>query len=92
MSPIRKIMSQTVASLVIEKRDALEKPVDPDSLILEAWAQGYMVGSLVIMAFMTMANMRRGVLLHKVSWNEDPSSKSVLINLSCSSFFLRYGF
>jgi len=52
--------------LLIEKRDVLEKPSDPDGLILEAWAQGYMVGSLVIMAFMTMANMRRGVLLHKL--------------------------
>lgn len=57
--------------MLIEKRDVLEKPTDPDALILEAWAQGYMVGSLIIMAFMTMANMRMGVLLHKVSLNRD---------------------
>ncbi|KAF2119037.1 hypothetical protein BDV96DRAFT_487269 [Lophiotrema nucula] len=44
----------------------LQKPSDPNALILEAWAQGYMVGSLIIMAFITMANMRRGNLLHKL--------------------------
>jgi hypothetical protein len=43
------------------------KPTDPEELVLEAWAQGYLVGSLIIMAFITLANMRRGVLLHKVS-------------------------
>ncbi|KAF1937259.1 hypothetical protein EJ02DRAFT_477436 [Clathrospora elynae] len=44
----------------------VEKPTNPDELILEAWAQGYLVGSLVIMSFITLANMRRGVLLHKL--------------------------
>jgi hypothetical protein len=39
----------------------------PTELILEAWAQGLLVGSLVILSFITLANMRRGVLLHKVS-------------------------
>jgi hypothetical protein len=29
-------------------------------------AQGYMVGSLIIMSCITLANMRRGVLLHKL--------------------------
>lgn len=42
------------------------KPSEPDALILEAWAQGYMVGSLVIMGAITIANMRRGVILHKL--------------------------
>ena len=42
------------------------KPVDPNGLILEAWAQGFLVGSLIILAFITLANMRRGVLLHKL--------------------------
>lgn len=37
------------------------------ALVLEAWAQGLLVGSLVILSFITLANMRRGVLLHKVS-------------------------
>ncbi|KAH7089470.1 hypothetical protein FB567DRAFT_590286 [Paraphoma chrysanthemicola] len=44
----------------------VEKPVDPTELVLEAWAQGLLVGSLVILSFITLANMRRGVLLHKL--------------------------
>lgn len=43
-----------------------DKPSRPDSLVLEAWAQGYMVGSLVILAAVTIANMRKGVILHKL--------------------------
>lgn len=42
------------------------KPEDAHGLILEAWAQGYMTGSLIIMACITISNMRRGVLLHKL--------------------------
>lgn len=49
--------------------EVVPKPSNPEELILEAWAQGYLVGSLIIMAFITLANMRRGVLLHKVSKN-----------------------
>ncbi|KAJ5240412.1 uncharacterized protein N7469_002003 [Penicillium citrinum] len=39
---------------------------DPVALVLEAWSQGLMAGSLVIMAAVTIANMRPGVLLHKL--------------------------
>lgn len=42
------------------------KPTEPDGLVLEAWSQGFMVGALVIMSCITIANMRRGVLLHKL--------------------------
>jgi hypothetical protein len=52
-----------------DEGEVVPKPSDPEELILEAWAQGYLVGSLIIMAFITLANMRRGVLLHKVSRN-----------------------
>jgi hypothetical protein len=38
----------------------------PDAFILEAWSEGCMVGALMIMSFVTLANMRRGVLLHKL--------------------------
>lgn len=55
-----------VARLLERRGNVVEKPTNPDELVLEAWAQGYLVGSLVIMAFITLANMRRGVLLHKV--------------------------
>ena len=46
--------------------DQSQKPTDPNGLVLEAWAEGYMVGSLIIMTCITIANMRRGVLLHKL--------------------------
>lgn len=42
------------------------KPTAPDQLILEAWSLGVMVGAIVVMAGITVANMRRGVLLHKL--------------------------
>jgi hypothetical protein len=47
--------------------EVVPKPSESEELVLEAWAQGYLVGSLVILSFITLANMRRGVLLHKVS-------------------------
>lgn len=37
-----------------------------DGLVLESWAQGFEVGALIIMACVTVANMRKGVLLHKL--------------------------
>lgn len=49
-----------------QKHHVVPKPTKSEELVLEAWAQGYLVGSLIIMAFITLANMRRGVLLHKV--------------------------
>lgn len=60
--------------------DRIVKPTHPDALILEAWGQGFMVGSLLIMAAITVANMRSHVLLHKLifaevcsrSWLHDP--------------------
>lgn len=45
---------------------AQSKPLEPDKLTLEAWSQGVMVGALIIMCGITLANMRRGVLLHKL--------------------------
>ena len=42
------------------------KPSDPAHLTLEAWSQGMMVGTLVFMIMLTIANMRRKVLLHKL--------------------------
>jgi len=56
------------------------KPTDPKGLTLEAWAQGYMAGSLIIMAAITVANMRKHILLHKL----------ILIEVSptCSSTYV----
>jgi hypothetical protein len=61
MSPIPDLAKRWVQGEVVPK------PTNPGELVLEAWAMGYLVGSLVIMGFITLANMRRGVLLHKVS-------------------------
>lgn len=46
--------------------DPSQRPTSPDGLVLEAWAEGFMLGSLIIMTCITVANMRRGVLLHKL--------------------------
>jgi hypothetical protein len=44
----------------------VEKPADAKGLTLEAWSEGFMVGALLMMACVTVANMRRKVLLHKL--------------------------
>jgi hypothetical protein len=49
----------------LSKREVV-KSTDPDGLILEAWAQGFMVGAIVIMICITLANLKRGVILHKL--------------------------
>ena len=63
MSPLIRISRDAEPNIV----DHQAMPKTPEGLIIEAWAQGYLVGSLFIMIFITLANMRRGVLLHKVS-------------------------
>ncbi len=60
MSPVPDLTKRWIQGEVVPK------PTNPGELVLEAWAMGYLVGSLVIMGFITLANMRRGVLLHKV--------------------------
>lgn len=37
-----------------------------EDLILESWSQGFVVGALGLMACITLANLRRGVTLHKL--------------------------
>jgi hypothetical protein len=49
-----------------DEHNHVGRPTDPDGLVLESWAQGFMVGSLVLMAAITIANMRARVLLHKL--------------------------
>lgn len=52
----------------LEIREAVQKPTSVHGLTLEAWSSGYLDGALIIMACVTIANMRKGVLLHKVSY------------------------
>ncbi|KAI3045236.1 hypothetical protein CBS147353_11807 [Aspergillus niger] len=46
--------------------DAGQRPTDPDILVVEAWGQGFLVGSLIVMIAITAANMKIGVLLHRL--------------------------
>lgn len=64
----------------LSKRTAVTKPTDPDGLILEAWAQGFMVGAIVIMICITLANLKRGVVLHKLILLEVCQAMMPLIN------------
>lgn len=64
MSPVRPLHNAFHA--LSRRREQVTKPTDPAGLVLEAWAEGFMVGSLIIMSCITLANMRRGVLLHKL--------------------------
>ncbi|KAJ5776528.1 uncharacterized protein N7511_001539 [Penicillium nucicola] len=50
--------------------DRIVKPTDADALILEAWGQGLMLGSLLIMAAVTVANMKKHSMLHKLIFAE----------------------
>jgi hypothetical protein len=52
-------------------------PSDPHKLALEAWSQGCMIGALIIMIGITLVNMRRGSLLHKLILIEVGKLKSV---------------
>ena len=56
------------------------KPTAAAFLILEAWSQGFMVGALIIMCGITLANMRKGVLLHKLILIE---VSDMVYNLDC---------
>ncbi|KAL4873075.1 hypothetical protein BDV12DRAFT_209708 [Aspergillus spectabilis] len=49
-----------------EPSDRITRPTDPDGLVLEAWGQGLMVGSLLVMAAVTISNMKKHILLHKL--------------------------
>ncbi|EED14769.1 conserved hypothetical protein [Talaromyces stipitatus ATCC 10500] len=46
--------------------EKVTRPTEPDALVLEAWGQGLLVGALLVMFAITIANMRRRVLLHKL--------------------------
>ncbi|KAL2836412.1 hypothetical protein BJY01DRAFT_251990 [Aspergillus pseudoustus] len=39
---------------------------DKETLIVEGWSEGFMFGALMIMSLITVVNMRRGVILHKL--------------------------
>lgn len=57
---------QEGAAITKRQIEPQNAPKNPPGLVLEAWAQGMMVGALIIMSCITLANMRRSVLLHKL--------------------------
>ena len=56
----------TRGGILGERMEEVTKPTDPNGLVLEAWAQGFMVGALLVMICITLSNIRRGVILHKL--------------------------
>lgn len=66
MAPILTIPSHPVRRAEQENSGGWRNNASDDTLILEAWSEGCMVGALMIMSFVTISNMRRGVLLHKL--------------------------
>ncbi|KAG2002725.1 hypothetical protein GB937_009597 [Aspergillus fischeri] len=59
-------LTPSVEHFDLGRRTVQSPDDDHAALVLEAWSQGLMTGSLVIMAAVTIANMRAGVLLHKL--------------------------
>lgn len=72
------------------RSESSHKPTDTVHLTLEAWPQGLVVGALLPMILVTISNMRKGSLLHKLILLEvrsallSPSLPSA--NLACSSW------
>ena len=64
MSPVP--LPKDVYHALARRREEVTKPTESAGLVLEAWAEGFMIGALIIMSCITLANMRRGVLLHKL--------------------------
>ncbi|KAI9803286.1 MAG: hypothetical protein M1825_002077 [Sarcosagium campestre] len=64
------------ASILTAVKRALDEKLIPnphgrnatnlDGNILEAWSQGFLVGGIMVLIMMTVANMRQHVLLHKL--------------------------
>ena len=74
MAPARLPNVSSVASHSLDRRLSFDghwrDGANAKALILESWSQGLMVGALMIMACITVANMRKGVLLHKLILTE----------------------
>lgn len=60
------ILSSSSSHALVGRMVEVTKPTNSNTLIVEAWAQGFMVGAILIMLCTTISNYRRGVLLHKL--------------------------
>lgn len=61
----------------------------PEDLVLESWSQGLVVGSLMLMACITLANMHRRVTLHKLIFAEQ--AMALTHGTFCFMTFTGYG-
>jgi len=60
----------------------VDKPTNPVGVSLESWSEGFMVGSLIMMTLVTIANMKKHVLLHKLILLEVSHPSLIAINTS----------
>lgn len=71
-----------VAPLLARSTPDQIKYSEPENhTVVEAWAQGFNVGSLVLLIFFTLCNYRRRVLLHKLILLEVGSHTPPLIQM-----------
>ena len=61
-------------------------------IVVESWSEGVMLGSLMIMAGITLANMRRRIWLHKLIFLEVSSPCSLNQRLADSGGIVDLGF
>ncbi|KAF2003587.1 hypothetical protein P154DRAFT_78708 [Amniculicola lignicola CBS 123094] len=68
MSPIidMALLSNHLPVLSARKGPPTRSGLDEEGGFLEAWAQGYNVGSLIILILIVFCNYRAGILLHKL--------------------------
>ncbi|ERF75754.1 hypothetical protein EPUS_01584 [Endocarpon pusillum Z07020] len=67
---IRPGRSSVVRRYLEGEPGSWRKNATEDAFILESWGQGFIVGALLIMALITISNMKRGILLHKLIFIE----------------------
>lgn len=69
MAPIRNAARLWTDSRNVARSDQTARTrasVALENNLVEAWSQGFMVGAIIILIMITLANMRSGVLLHKL--------------------------
>lgn len=68
MAPLSILLRQAVPSPPDTHTDDWNwrASADAESLVIESWSEGFVVGGLLLMSAITVSNMRRGVLLHKL--------------------------
>ena len=67
---IRPQRSSIVRRYLKGEPGSWRKNATEDAFILESWGQGFIVGALLIMALITISNMKKGILLHKLIFVE----------------------